>query len=126
MQQDRKRTNLLHGIGSICFFLCVYIIFKITGISPLSGFHTDIRLDEINVIPFWGILDLILSGRGRRDQVCADQYHRQCPVVLSAGLFTAAVVGKVRGVVEDFGRRRGPVGTDRVYTAVSNPRDGCG
>lgn len=64
MQQDRKRTNLLHGIGSICFFLCVYIIFKITGISPLSGFHTDIRLDEINVIPFWGILDLILTTDG--------------------------------------------------------------
>ena len=51
-------------MGSICFLLCVYVVFKITGISPLSGFHTDIRIEEINVIPLWGILDLFLTADG--------------------------------------------------------------
>ena len=64
MRQDRKRTLILHGMGSICFLLCVYVVFKITGISPLSGFHTDIRIEEINVIPLWGILDLFLTADG--------------------------------------------------------------
>lgn len=38
------------------------IVFSLTGVSPTSGFHLDIRIDEISLIPFKGIVEMIQGG----------------------------------------------------------------
>ena len=53
----RKDTKMLsvYNIGLIIFSISIVIVFSLTGISPTSGLHTDIRIDEINLVPFASI-----------------------------------------------------------------------
>ncbi|MGL5756117.1 MAG: VanZ family protein [Paraclostridium sp.] len=44
------------------FSLSMVIIFSLTGISPISGFHLDIKINEISLIPFQGIIEMFQSG----------------------------------------------------------------
>ncbi len=34
-------------------------IFSLTGVSPISGFHTDIRINEISYIPVVSTLEMV-------------------------------------------------------------------
>lgn len=55
----KKESNRLFYIGVLCFSAIMVIIFSLTGISPISGFHKDIRWDQIQLIPFAGIRDVL-------------------------------------------------------------------
>lgn len=61
--KDKKRyTTLLHEMGIFTFMIIMVMVFTITGISPMSGFHMDIRIDEINLVPIVGIINMIQSA----------------------------------------------------------------
>lgn len=54
-QQNKKG----HIIGVLFFIFIMNVIFGLTGISPISGFHTDIRIDEISYIPVVSTLGMV-------------------------------------------------------------------
>lgn len=57
-----ERVISLYNIGIILFSLSMVIIFSLTGISPMSGFHFGIRIDEISFIPFEGMIEMLQGG----------------------------------------------------------------
>lgn len=57
-----ERGISLYNIGIILFSLSMVIIFSLTGVSPMSGFHFDIRIDEISLIPFEGMIEMLQGG----------------------------------------------------------------
>lgn len=57
-----KRGVSLYNAGLMLFSLSMVIIFSLTGISPMSGFHLDIRINEISFIPFKGIIEMLQGG----------------------------------------------------------------
>lgn len=57
----RRVTTLYHALA-ISLLMMTVCVFSLTGVSPISGFHTDIRPDEINYIPFIGILEILRDG----------------------------------------------------------------
>ncbi|NCC45086.1 MAG: VanZ family protein, partial [Clostridia bacterium] len=56
-----KKLSLYH-LGALAFVIAMTAVFSLTGVSPISGFHTDIRLDSISFIPFAGIIDMLKGG----------------------------------------------------------------
>lgn len=61
-KRKNERGISLYNIGIILFSLSMVIIFSLTGISPMSGFHFDIRIDEISLIPFEGMIEMLQGG----------------------------------------------------------------
>ena len=61
-KSKNKSGISLYHIGIILLALSMVIIFSLTGISPMSGFHTDIRMNEISLIPFKGIIEMLQYG----------------------------------------------------------------
>lgn len=57
----RTKKKILMGpiTGIVLFVMSMTVIFNLTGVSPISGFHTDIHLREISIIPIKGIIDMI-------------------------------------------------------------------
>ncbi|MBE5962945.1 MAG: hypothetical protein E7256_16465 [Lachnospiraceae bacterium] len=58
----KKPCSRGHIICSLLFTLGVVGIFAITGVTPMSGFHTDLRMEEVNLVPFYGIVDMLGSA----------------------------------------------------------------
>ncbi len=61
-KHKNQRGVFLYAIGIILFSLTMVIIFSLTGISPMSGFHIDIRIGEISFIPFKGMFEMLQGG----------------------------------------------------------------
>ncbi|MGL5694961.1 MAG: VanZ family protein [Peptostreptococcaceae bacterium] len=59
-----KKEICIYGTVIIFFVIVMVIIFYLTGISPISGFHLDIRINEIEYIPFVGITKMLKGGLG--------------------------------------------------------------
>lgn len=57
-----EREAYLYNIGIIIFSITMVIIFSLTGISPMSGFHIDIKIEEISFIPFVTIIEMLQGG----------------------------------------------------------------
>lgn len=57
-----ERGTCLYNIGIIIFSITMVIIFSLTGISPMSGFHIDIKIEEISFIPFITIIEMLQGG----------------------------------------------------------------
>lgn len=57
-----RREISLYNIEIMLFSLSMVVIFSLTGISPMSGFHIDIRISEISFIPFEGIIEMLQGG----------------------------------------------------------------
>ncbi len=56
----KQKDKTAHIIGGVLFFtFIITIIFSLTGISPISGFHTDIHINEISYIPVVSTLDMV-------------------------------------------------------------------
>ncbi|MDD3218143.1 MAG: VanZ family protein [Lachnospiraceae bacterium] len=49
-------------VGILVLTLMMGIIFSLTGVTPLSGFHTEIHLREIAWIPFQGMIEMLQGG----------------------------------------------------------------
>lgn len=60
----RPKPSLLHELGLFAFSLSLILIFTITGVTPMSGLHADIRLDEINLRPLLSISNLLQAAGG--------------------------------------------------------------
>ncbi|MNO15022.1 VanZ like family protein [compost metagenome] len=56
---QKKQGKAWHILGTVLLALSMTIVYSLTGVSPISGFHTDVRLGEISYIPFQGIWDMI-------------------------------------------------------------------
>ncbi|MDU1540035.1 MAG: VanZ family protein [Paeniclostridium sordellii] len=61
-KRKNKRVISLYNTGIMLFSLSIIVIFSLTGISPMSGFHLDIRINEISFIPFKGIIEMSQNG----------------------------------------------------------------
>lgn len=62
-RKNTKHTRQLWNlIGSVVFCVLMSAITAITGLTPLSGFHTDIRLNEINWDAWGGFIDMVNAG----------------------------------------------------------------
>lgn len=59
-----KENKAVQVTGAVIFTVYMLVMFSVTGISPMSGFHTDLRWDEIQLIPFFGIIDIMKCGVG--------------------------------------------------------------
>lgn len=59
--KNKKRTSL-YNAGIILLSVVMVIIFSLTGVSPISGFNIEIRIDEISFIPFRGIIEMLQGG----------------------------------------------------------------
>lgn len=57
-----ERGTYLYNICIIIFSMTMVIIFSLTGISPMSGFHIDIKIEEISFIPFMTIIEMLQGG----------------------------------------------------------------
>lgn len=60
--QKKQRVMSWHNLGILVFVLCITTAFSLTGISPISGFHADLRLNDVNVIPFVGMIEMLADG----------------------------------------------------------------
>ena len=58
----KKQCSISHIVLSMLFTLGVAGIFAITGVTPMSGFHAEVRIEEVNIIPFYGIVDMLGSA----------------------------------------------------------------
>ncbi|APF28907.1 vanZ like family protein [Clostridium sporogenes] len=57
---NKKQQNKTgHIIGVLFFTFIMTAIFSLTGVSPISGFHTDIRINEISYIPVVSTLEMV-------------------------------------------------------------------
>lgn len=57
---NREREGIgLHSAGVMALALCMGILFSLTGVSPISGFHTDIRWSEVSYVPLVGLSKMI-------------------------------------------------------------------
>ena len=55
------QPNIYNIFSCMIFTFFLYAIYAITGISPISGFHTNINLNDISYIPFDNI-GIIIKG----------------------------------------------------------------
>lgn len=62
IQRKNEKGISLYNIGIILLSLVMVIIFSLTGVSPISGFNIDIRIDEISFTPFKGIIEMLQGG----------------------------------------------------------------
>ena len=60
-RKGRPVATLYHAFV-VSLLMMMTCVFSLTGVSPISGFHTDVRLDEINWTPFVGMLDILRDG----------------------------------------------------------------
>ena len=60
-RKNKKRTSL-YNTGIILLSVVMVIIFSLTGVSPISGFNIEIRIDEISFIPFRDIIEMLKGG----------------------------------------------------------------
>lgn len=60
----RKHTKIIsmYNAALILFGTAMLVVFSLTGVSPMSGFHTDIRIEQISLIPFAGIKKILMGG----------------------------------------------------------------
>lgn len=58
-QRKNKKGTSLYNTGIILLSVVMVIIFSLTGVSPISGFNIEIRIDEISFIPFRGIIEML-------------------------------------------------------------------
>lgn len=58
----QSRPSLHHELTLLLFSFAIITILTITGISPMSGFHLDIRWQEANFTPFHGIGQMLNNG----------------------------------------------------------------
>lgn len=56
------RVATLYTLGVLLLTAAMTMVFRLAGVTALSGFHTDVRMDEINFIPFVGMLDILREG----------------------------------------------------------------
>lgn len=57
---NREREGIrLHSTGVMLLALCMGMVFSLTGVSPTSGFHTDIRWSEVSYVPLVGLSKMI-------------------------------------------------------------------
>lgn len=59
-----KKTKLssIYKIGITLLCITMVIVFSLTGVSPISGFNTNINIHDIQFIPFAGIIEMIKGG----------------------------------------------------------------
>ncbi len=57
--ENRRKTAVWYKMGIVLFAMAMAVVFHLTGVSPLSGFHTEIRLREISLFPIIGTVDMI-------------------------------------------------------------------
>lgn len=55
----KQQSKTWHIIGVLFFTFIMVVIFSLTGVSPISGFHTDIRISEISYVPVVSTLDMV-------------------------------------------------------------------
>lgn len=58
----RGKTTLPQETALLLYSVVILCILSITGITPLSGFHADIRWEDVNLIPFRGIRQMLQRG----------------------------------------------------------------
>lgn len=58
----RGKTSWPQETAQLLYSFIILCILSITGITPLSGFHTDIRWGEVNLVPFRGISQMLHLG----------------------------------------------------------------
>lgn len=56
-KQQKNKTR--HIIGVLFFTFVMTVVFLLTGVSPISGFHTDIRINEISYIPAVSTFEMV-------------------------------------------------------------------
>lgn len=61
-KNKKVRLGSLYSVVVILLCISMSFIFSLTGVSPMSGFHMDIRIDEISIIPFAGIMSMLEYG----------------------------------------------------------------
>lgn len=61
-KNKKSEINYLYNMGIILICISMVVIFSLTGVSPMSGFHLDIRIDEISIIPFAGMISMLRGG----------------------------------------------------------------
>ncbi|WP_297135157.1 VanZ family protein [Terrisporobacter sp.] len=61
-QLKNKKGTSLYNTGIILLSVVMVIIFSLTGVSPISGFNIEIRIDEISFIPFRDIIEMLKGG----------------------------------------------------------------
>ncbi len=62
IQRKNEKGISLYNAGIILLSVVMVIIFSLTGVSPISGFNIEIRIDEISFIPFRGIIEMLQGG----------------------------------------------------------------
>ena len=60
-RNGRKVATLYYALV-VSLLMMMACVFSLTGVSPISGFHTDIRPDEINWIPVVGMREMLRDG----------------------------------------------------------------
>lgn len=61
-RRQRRGMESLYNALVIALMLAMVVVFSLTGVSPISGFHTDIRPAEINYVPFVGMAAVLREG----------------------------------------------------------------
>lgn len=64
MYISHKKTKLstTYKIGITLLCITMVMVFSLTGVSPISGFNTNINLHDIEFIPFAGIIEMMKGG----------------------------------------------------------------
>lgn len=55
------RATAIRALSALLLTSSMLLVFSLTGVSPLSGFHTDLRLSSVNLIPFKGMRQILHS-----------------------------------------------------------------
>lgn len=58
------KNSLSNLMGKLILCFCLFIIFSLTGVSPISGFHIKISLSDVQIIPF---IDIFRMFNGNKD-----------------------------------------------------------
>lgn len=58
-RRGREPFVSARSAGIMLFALYIVMVFSVTGVSPLSGFHPEIRMSEISLIPFDGMKKML-------------------------------------------------------------------
>lgn len=61
-RNGKKTLQIWNLFGSVTFCILMCAITTITGLTPLSGFHTDLRLNEVNWDAWKGFMDMANAG----------------------------------------------------------------
>ncbi|EPY2274416.1 VanZ family protein [Clostridium sporogenes] len=55
----KQQNKTAHIIGVLFFTFIMTVVFSLTGVSPISGFHTDIRINEISYVPVVSTFEMV-------------------------------------------------------------------